>query len=183
MALRYGHRVSEDFDFFSDAPLSADELLETVPFLKGAVLRQKVANTLTVTVHRAGPVKVSFFGLSLRRVRNPEWTNDSFVRVASPLDVAGCKMAAIQSRSESKDYVDIAALIKNGVTVPDALGAARAIYGEQFYPMISLKALTYFEDGDLASLPEAVKQALRTAAVIEDITQFEPLAGGLLPPD
>jgi len=181
LALRYGHRVSEDFDFFCDAPVSADDLLETLPLLKGAVVRQKGLNTLTVSIRTPGPVKISFFGLSLRRVRDPEWTNDGVARVASPLDVAGCKMAVVQSRSERKDYEDVAALLKNGIALADALGAAQAIYGEQFYPMISLKALTYFEDGDLPSLPEPVKQLLRAATVIEEIPRFEPLPGGLVP--
>ena len=181
LALRYGHRISEDFDFFCDAPMSADGLLDTLPFLKGAVVRQKALNTLTVSVRMPKPVKVSFFGLSLRRVKNPERTDDGVMRVASALDIAGCKMAAVQSRSESKDYVDVAELLKNGIALADALGAAQAIYGEQFHPMITLKALTYFEDGDLPLLPESIKQSLCAATVIEDISHFEALPGGLVP--
>src|SRR6202162_1702346 len=63
IALRLGHRQSVDFDFF--APASAFEpasLLEQLPYLKGARVRQSSANTLTVTVDRAGPVQLSFFG-------------------------------------------------------------------------------------------------------------------------
>jgi len=183
LALRLGHRQSEDFDFFTDAPVNPDELLASLPILKGGVVRQKTANTLTVTVRRLQPVKISFFGLSLRRVVYPEWTNDGVARVASLLDVAACKMAVIQSRSESKDYLDVAALLKNGVTLADALGAARAVYGEQFNPMISLKALSYFGDGDLTTLPEMVKQSLRAAAATKEISNLEPLPGGLLPPE
>src|ERR1017187_4964128 len=52
LALRLGHRQSEDFDFFADAPIAPDELLNSLPLLKGAIVRQKAANTLTVTVHR-----------------------------------------------------------------------------------------------------------------------------------
>jgi predicted nucleotidyltransferase component of viral defense system len=183
LALRLGHRQSEDFDFFTDAPVNPDELLASLPILKGGVVRQKTANTLTVAVRRLQPVKISFFGLSLRRVVDPEWTNDGVARVASLLDVAACKMAVIQSRSESKDYLDVAALLKNGVTLADALGAARAVYGEQFNPMISLKALSYFGDGDLTTLPEMVKQSLRAAAATKEISNLEPLPGGLLPPE
>ncbi|MGA2855157.1 MAG: nucleotidyl transferase AbiEii/AbiGii toxin family protein [Verrucomicrobiota bacterium] len=181
LALRLGHRQSEDFDFFSDAPVNPDELLNSLPLLKGVTVRQKAANTLTVTVHRPQPVKISFFGLSLRRVKNPEATSDGVARVASLLDIAACKMAVVQSRSESKDYLDAAALLKNGVTLADALGAAQAVYGEQFNPLITLKALNYFGDGDLAALPEAVKQLLRAAATIKEVTHFEPLPGGIVP--
>ena len=47
LALQLGHRQSEDFDFFADAPVNADELLAAVPLLRGATVRQKAANTLT----------------------------------------------------------------------------------------------------------------------------------------
>ncbi len=181
LALRLGHRQSEDFDFFADAPVNPDELLNSLPLLKGAVVRQKAANTLTVTVHRPQPVKISFFGLSLRRAKNPEATSDGVARVASLLDIAACKMAVIQTRSESKDYLDVAALLKNGVSLADALGAAQAVYGEQFNPLITLKALNYFGDGDLTLLPEAVKQTLRAAAAIKEVPHFEPLPGGIVP--
>jgi predicted nucleotidyltransferase component of viral defense system len=182
LALRLGHRQSEDFDFFADAPKNPDELLNSLPLLKGATVRQKAANTLTVTVHRPQPVKISFFGLSLRRVKNPEATSDGVARVASLLDIAACKMAVVQTRSEAKDYLDVAVLLKNGVTLADALGAALAVYGEQFNPLITLKALNYFGDGDLAALPEAVKQSLRAAAAaIKEVPHFEPLPGGIVP--
>jgi len=183
LALRIGHRQSEDFDFFADAPVNPDELLASLPLLKGAIVRQKAANTLTVTVRRPQPVKISFFGLSLRRVVDPEWTSDGVARVASLLDIAACKMAVIQSRSESKDYLDVAALLKNGVSLADALGAAQAVYGEQFNPLITLKALSYFGDGDLAALPETAKQSLRAAAATKEISNLGPLPGGLFPPE
>ena len=92
-------------------------------------------------------------------------------------------MAVIQSRSESKDYLYVAALLKNGVSLADALGAALAVYGEQFNPLISVKALSYFGDGDLAALPEAVKQSLRAAVVVKEISSLPPLPGGLFPPE
>jgi predicted nucleotidyltransferase component of viral defense system len=181
LALRLGHRQSEDFDFFGNAPVNPDELLNSLPLLKDATVRQKSANTLTVTVRRSQPVKISFFGLSLRRVKNPEPTSDGVARVASQLDIAACKMAVVQSRSEAKDYLDVAALLNNGVTLADALGAAQAVYGGQFNPLITLKALNYFGDGDLGALPETVKQSLRAATAIKEIPHFEPLPGGIVP--
>jgi hypothetical protein len=49
--------------------------------------------------------------------------------------------------------------------------------------MITLKALTYFRDGDLPSLPKDVQQTLRAAASGERISHFDPLPGGLVPPE
>jgi hypothetical protein len=182
LALRLGHRQSEDFDLFADAPVSPEELLNTLPLLKGATVRQKAPNTLTAVVHRAGPVKLSFFGLSLRRVGEPDLTDDGVARVATLRDVGGCKMAVIQSRSEAKDYLDIHALLRQGLEVAEMLGAAQAIYGEQFFPMITLKALAWFKDGDLPGLPAEVKEALsRAAGDVRQIPNLKPLAGGVSP--
>jgi len=181
LALRLGHRQSEDFDFFADAPVSADELLNALPLFKDAIVRQKAPNTLTVTLHRQGAVKMSFFGLTRRRVHDPETTDDGVARVASLLDIAAFKMAVLPERAEAKDYLDVYALLKNGVKLSDALGAARAVFSGQYNPAITLKALTYFRDGDLPALPENVKQALREAAIVKQISQFEPLPGGLVP--
>src|SRR5271157_6073224 len=164
LALRLGHRQSEDFDFFADAPIAVEELLHELPLLNGATVRQKAPNTLTVVVHRSAPVKLSFFGVSLRRVDEPELTPDGVARVASLRDIAGCKMAVIQSRSEAKDYLDVYALLSQGLPVAEMLGAAQAIYGAQFFPMISLKALAWHKDGNLPSLPASVKDALSRAA-------------------
>jgi len=182
LALRLGHRQSEDFDFFADAPINPDELLNGFRVLAGATIRQKAPNTLTVMVDRPTPVKLSFFGLRLRRVGEPEWTHDQVVRVASLRDIAGCKMAVIQTRAEAKDYLDIEALLTQGLGLGEMLGAARAIYGEQFAPLVSLKALTWFKDGNLPSLPEQVKQRLaRAASEVGEITDLTPLPGGIVP--
>ena len=182
LALRLGHRQSEDFDFFADAPVNPDELPRTVPLLKGATVRQKEPNTLTVAIHRPEPVKLSFFGLSLHRVGEPEWTEDEIARVATLWDIAGCKMATIQSRSEAKDYLDIAALLSHGIPIEEMLASAQVIYGLQFFPIISLKALSVFDDGDLPGLPEKVKSTLRNAAGgVREIPEFKPLPGGISP--
>jgi hypothetical protein len=182
LALRLGHRRSEDFDFFADAPVRPDELLRTVPLLKDATVRQKEPDTLTVVVHRPEPVKISFFGLSLHRVGEPDLTEDGNARVATLWDVAGCKMAAIQGRSEAKDYLDIAALLEHGIPIEEMLASAQVIYGLQFFPIISLKALSAFDDGDLPGLPDKVKSTLRMAAgKVREIPEFKALPGGMSP--
>ena len=66
-------------------------------------------------------------------------------------------------RSEAKDYLDIAALLAHGLALEYGLGCARAFYGANFNIALPLKALTYFEDGDLPSLPTPVRQRLSKA--------------------
>jgi hypothetical protein len=172
LALRFEHRRSEDFDFFSNQPFAADELEAEAPFLRGAVRLQSSPNTLVYRVDRGGPVNVSFFGgLTLRRVRDPETVEGPpALRVASPLDLAATKVKVVQDRALSKDYLDVSQLLEQGIGLGDALGAARAVYGPGFNPLPSLKALCYFGDGDLVSLPQGVR-----ARLVEAVGRVDPL--------
>jgi len=77
---------------------------------------------------------------------------------------AGMKASVVQMRAEAKDYIDIDALLTDGrIDLPMALAAARAIYGAEFNPQSTLKALTYFDDGNLRRLPDSVKDRLTKA--------------------
>lgn len=164
LALRTGSRESEDFDFFSNDPLDAHSLRDALSFLTHAELIRAAPSTATYLVDRAGPVKVSFFGgLPLGRVGEVSVCADNGVRVASLLDLAAQKVRVVQIRAERKDYLDLMTLLAYGVSLPQALGAARALYAD-FAPLVTLKALSYFDDGDLGSLPNEVKQALSEAA-------------------
>ena len=50
------------------------------------------------------------------------------------------------------------------VDLPLALSAAQRLYGSTFNSQITLKALSFFDDGDLRQLPEDMKIRLATAA-------------------
>jgi len=62
LALRLGHRTSEDFDFFPNRPFLPDALRKTIGYLQDAEMRQFEENTLTAMVDRDGPVKRVLFG-------------------------------------------------------------------------------------------------------------------------
>ena len=182
IALRLGHRQSVDFDFMTHESFRADELARSIPFLETAERLQSRADTLTVSVDRGLPVAVSFFGgLRLGRVGTPDRATENGVRIASLLDLAGTKAAVLQQRAEAKDYLDLHAIIQAGIKLETALAAARALYGAQFNPAITLKALAYYGDGDLSNVPPPVKDALTTCAVqigvIPDLPRLSDLLG------
>ena len=165
LALRLGHRQSEDFDFFSNVSFAPDSLRKRVPYMQGAEVSQSESNTLTLIVQRDGPVKVSFFGgLNLNRTQDPDVTTDNEIQVASMLDVAATKLATIQQRAQARDYEDLAAIVSAGISLAEALGAAAAAYGNEFNGALSLKALTYFGDGDLPNLSPTTQTKLRALA-------------------
>jgi hypothetical protein len=162
LALRLGHRSSVDFDFFSNDHLDPDLLARAVPYLHGAERVQVAPDTLTCRVDRDGDVLVSFFGgLDLGHVLDPDVALGTSIKVASLLDIAATKLAVVQKRAEEKDYIDVDAILRSGVTLTEALIAARTVYGERFNPVVTLKALSYFDD--VASLPPDVRGRLSLA--------------------
>ncbi len=165
IALHLGHRESVDFDFFGNKPLDPTRLAPALPFLAGAIVTQREPNTFSCTIDRGGAVKLSFFGLpGIPRLSPPLIAPDNGLQVASLLDLAGMKASVVQMRAEAKDYIDIDALLTDGrIDLPMALAAARAIYGAEFNPQSTLKALTYFDDGNLRRLPDSVKDRLTKA--------------------
>ena len=183
LALRLGHRPSEDFDFFSNLNFRPDDLERQVPFLEGAQRAQSSPNTLVSLVEKGGPVKVSFFGgLTLQRVRDPERVAGPGFLVASLLDLAATKVKVVQDRAEAKDYLDLGRLLAEGIDLAEALAAARAVYGQAFNPLLSLKALTYFDDGDLPTVPKSLQSKLTQAVREVDPDRLPTLAalpGGL----
>ena len=141
-----------------------------MPFLGSALVLQDEPDTFTVAVvvddYPGPPVKVSVFGsITFGRVGEPEVTDDGLLVTASLLDLLGTKLKVMLQRAEAKDYQDIAALLRHGVRLEDGLGAARALYGKAFQPQEALRALTYFEGGDVARLGQADRDLLaRTVA-------------------
>lgn len=178
LALRLAHRSSEDFDFFSNHSFAPDSLRKAIPYLHDAEMSQFEANTLTAIVDRMGPVKVSFFGgLALNRIQDPDVTADNGIQVASLLDIAATKLATIQQRAQARDYEDIAAIIAAGIGLSDALAAAATAHGKQFNGALSLKALTYFADGDLPQLSPGIQEQLRSLAGQVNLKQIPVLQG------
>jgi len=174
LALYLGHRTSVDFDFFSNASFDPDDLTQNVAYLKDAERLQVAPNTLTCRVDRGGPVLVSFFGdLNLGQVAAREQLAGMTLYVASLLDIAGTKAAVVQKRAEVKDYLDIDAMLRHGIDLPTILAAGAVVYGRQFNPLVSVKALSYFDD--LPGLPSEVRTRLAAAVAAVDVTELPTL--------
>lgn len=124
--------------------------MRQVPILAEGERLRSEPGTLTVSLLRGEHIQLSFFGArKIGRVGEPEQAPDNGIWVPSLRDLATTKMAVVQQRTEKKDYLDIAAIIKSGIALDQALGAAEAVYGRQFNAAITLEALTCFQDGDL----------------------------------
>lgn len=170
VSLHLGHRRSVDFDLFHDRPLQDRAIRDAFAFMGAAQTLQEASDTLVVQVSGAHvrsrtPVKVSFFGaLGFGRVGDPVLASDGVAQIASLDDLLAHKLKVILQRAESKDYQDIAAMLRAGVSLASGLAAARVFFGTAFQPAASLKALVFFKDGDLRRLPQADRNTLIAAA-------------------
>ena len=175
IALYLGHRSSVDFDFFTDKPLNRGALLTSFPFLERSTVLQDQPETFTVLVASGAgateTVKVSFFGaLGIGRVGHPSVTDDGVLQVASLDDLMATKVKVMLQRVDAKDYKDLAAMIDAGVSMENALAAAREMFRPTFQPSESLKAMVYFEGGDLHTLTAQEKGTLiRASASVRDL--------------
>ncbi len=190
LALRLGHRESIDFDFFSRPSFQPSVLLRSIPYLEDQTVTQQSESTLSCDIATPkGVVKVSFFGgLSLGQIAAPDLAESNGIAIASLIDLFGMKCATVPQRNEVKDYRDIHALIvKGGIELAQGIAAARAIYGKQYNPVLTLQALSYYGDlsvelaaGTKADLMAAVKsvslQNLPTVTASQGIGEGIPRA-------
>lgn len=185
IALRLGHRPSIDFDFFSEQPLDREAIKAAFPFVAQSTSRKDERNTWVLEAPcadtSARPVQVSFFGtLSFGRVGAPDLTADGVLQVADLDDLMAHKVKVVLQRAEAKDYRDVAAMINAGVSLPKGLASARALFGSNFQPSESLKALVYFEDGDLRTLSRSEQNTLIDAVhAVADLPEVSIISNRL----
>ena len=73
--------------------------------------------------------------------------------MAASADLFAQKLKVIMQRVETKDYRDVAALLRSGLRLVDGLAAAIALFGEQFSAQECARALVYFGAPGLKELP------------------------------
>ena len=164
LALRLGHRESVDFDFFSAESFLPTDLASDLSWLGEITINQASASNLIVTTQDA--VNLSFLGaMGIAAVAEPSLVEENGLVIASKFDLAGTKAKAILDRSEWRDYVDIAMLVRDGMTVPEMIGYATAIFEPKFeFPGAAfLRSLVWFGDGTAQELPDDIKRELEQA--------------------
>jgi len=149
LALRLGHRLSDDFDFFHTAGRDASSLFGALSAISAFETLQMGENTLTVLV---GPVKISFF-----RISDPflfEADPYGVFRVADPRDTALMKLLAITNRGSRKDFVDLFTMLRDVPVLKDYLGILPAKYGQgRLSDYQVLLGLTCFDDAEAEPMP------------------------------
>lgn len=164
LALRFGHRISVDLDFFSSEAFENDALT--------ADLR----SAFEFDHRRSGPTGIAGFiddvRLDFVRYRYPlieDVESIDGVRLVSLPDVSAMKLSAITNRGAKKDFFDLHELVRRfGLDV--IFGHYRLKYPETD-SMMMLRSLAYFEEAELEDAPKSltgvtwpqVKSDLRSA--------------------
>lgn len=177
VALRYGHRSSVDFDFFSSRELDEDRLRQDLgPVREGTVIVRRPDTLIVAAPVDGGEVRLSFFGsVGFGRVDEPDRLAGKFP-IASPLDLMATKLKVLLQRIEPKDYLDVEVLLRGGLSLNQGVAAALALYPDQINPLDIAKAVGWFKEGNLdALLSESTKEILTSASASfqSDVTAKE----------
>lgn len=150
LALRLGHRISQDFAFFSDKDSVDDGTRAGI--LSG--LRQAFPD-LEVATDTIGDLTLSIFsrdvGFYSYRYKMLESGDDLFgVQVAGLLDIAAMKLDAIAGRGLRRDFYDLYFLAQR-FTLESLFERAKQKYpysGPRDFPMIVMPYLNDFTNAD-----------------------------------
>ena len=140
LALRFGHRLSVDLDYFTTAEFQPRELFDALG-LGAATILSLSRNTLSLD---AGGVKIDL----LRHVYPELAPIDKMDghRLVSLPDLAAMKLNAIANRGSKKDFYDMAELLKH-FSLIDMLGFFSRKYPNTD-PFAVIRSLAWFEEAE-----------------------------------
>ena len=140
LALRLGHRISVDLDWFTTDPFSPDVLAED-PALEGVTILGKAPGSLSMD---CGGVKIDWLRHAYPLLQ-PGETLDEIALLALP-DVAAMKLNAIANRGAKKDFYDVAELLAVH-PLEKLLDWFSARYRNSD-PFAVIRSLAWFEDAE-----------------------------------
>lgn len=148
LALRYGHRLSVDFDLFQPHAFSAADLLAKLGGAAGLSDIETASSTLHLQLRG---IKVSFLHYPYP-LMFPVADLGSLA-VADPRDIACMKVDAISSRGTRRDFIDL-------YVTAQEYGVAQILEwfdvkyaATPFNRVHILKSMTYFRDAEQEPMP------------------------------
>jgi len=157
ISIKYNHRYSEDFDFFSETFFSSRTEILLGKLTKKAQLEVILSKEDTLIFYLNG-VRVSFFKYPYKLIQPlEEFPEFPEIKIASDEDITAMK--AIAKRGTKKDFFDLWFLMrKNNWTLKDVSDFCTEKYGTIFPQHHFLKAAIFFEDAEKEeSFPEVEK--------------------------
>lgn len=154
LALQIGHRLSVDFDFFSNQELPRNLLKKVKRVFPAAGVVATINNPEQLNIKIDG-VKSTFFWYRYPPVL--PLIEYQGIQMASIPEIAVMKAFAIGQRGTFRDYVDMYFLLaENHVTLDRIFELAKKKYPQEFNERLFLEQLVYLED-----VPDVPVQFLR----------------------
>lgn len=150
LALQYGHRRSEDLDFFSQK--SFDPRMMSTALSKLGQFIATFAEGISL-IGEFQRVKYSYFQYTYPLL----YPTITFlgVSLADPRDIAAMKIAAVMDRGTKRDFVDLYMLYRNGISFREMFALYDKKYGALDNNIYSiLRSLEYFDDAEKGNMPE-----------------------------
>jgi predicted nucleotidyltransferase component of viral defense system len=151
LTIRYNHRFSEDFDFFC-FPEKKINFFEFASCISPKTTIELDDKTLIILYKE---IKLSFFRYDYPLLNIPEYFKGVDVQIATDEDIAAMKSVAIMQRGEKKDFFDLWYLMKHHKwNLKDIVYFCETKYLDSFNKYIFFKSLVFFEDAEIAKIPE-----------------------------
>ena len=156
LALHFGHRRSDDFDWFTQAMIDDPQMLEMNLHQQGLTLTEQQISPGTLhavidTVH------VSFLEYRYPLISPRVQLRDYQCDLASIADICCMKLAAVAHRGAKKDFIDIYAISKAAsLSLKQMLDLYQQKYSTDDVVSV-IYGLSYFEDAEEDAMPEMLQ--------------------------
>ena len=152
LAIHLGHRLSVDLDWFTPGSIAdplrlAQELRdEGIPFITGSIERGTLHGMMDT-------VRLSFMEYHYPLLEPTIFWPEFACPLASITDLACMKLSAVAQRGSRKDFIDIYALGKNGLSLREMLSLYQRKYSVKDISHV-LYGLSYFDDAEREISPK-----------------------------
>ena len=158
LALQMGHRISVDFDLFSDHEIKKD--------LLSKVQKEYSSLPLNISVNNADELTVFLGGTKLTFLYYPfpvifDFVTEGGLPILSVKEIAATKAYTIGCRRSYKDYIDLYfVVVEKHASLEEVIATAEKKYGGAFNSRLFLEQLVYLtdiEDTEIEFLREGPK--------------------------
>ena len=154
LALHFGHRLSVDFDFFTNIAFSSSDLEKKLKKVGDFKSRKVLSDTLLGTFN---DVQFSIFYYNYPLLFPTH--NFLGVNLSDPKDIAGMKIAVAMDRGSKKDFIDLFFLSKKGISLDECLD----IYDKKYHALKGnlysiITSLSYFADAEVSEMPVMLEE-------------------------
>ncbi len=153
LALHFGHRISVDFDFFTQSHFDSKDIASKLKKIGRFTIGTITKDTL---LGNFNTIKFSLFFYSYPLLFKT--LNYHGVNIASSKDIAAMKIAAVMDRGTKKDFIDLYFISKKGTNLEKCFkyyDNKHKALANNIYSIIT--SLSYFVDAEESEIPKMIE--------------------------